>query len=70
MVECTARIVAHNNTKNRVAKCDGRFPHWVAPYDNENKQRFSVIFYQTMGASQPLGTSVFNLSDDDDFSCV
>ena len=70
MVECTARIVAHNNTKNRVAKCDGRFPHWVAPYDNENKQRFSLIFYQTMGASQPLGTSVFNLSDDDDFSCV
>jgi hypothetical protein len=69
MVECTARIVAHNNTKNRVAKCDGRFPHWVAPYDNESKQRFSLIFYQTMGASQPLGTSVFNLSDDDDFSC-
>jgi hypothetical protein len=70
MVECTARIVAHNNTKNRVAKCDGRFPHWVAPYDNENKQRFSVIYYQTIGASQPLGTSVFNLSDDGDFSCV
>jgi len=69
MVECSARIVAHNNTKNRVARVDGRFPHWVAPYDNENKQRFSVIFYQTMGKYEQIGTSVFNLCDDDDFLC-
>ena len=67
MVECSARIVAHNNTKNRLARVDGRFPHWVAPYDNETKERFSVIFYKTMGEYEKIGSSVFNLSDDDDF---
>ena len=65
MVECSTRIVAHNNTKNRLAKVDGRFPHWVAPYDSQNKERFSVIFYQTMGVYQKIETSVFNLSEED-----
>jgi hypothetical protein len=67
MVECSARVVAHNNTKGRLAKVDGRFPHWVAPYDSENKERFSVIYYQTMGEYQPIGNSVFNLSEDNIF---
>jgi len=67
MVECSARIVAHNNTKGRLVKVDGRFPHWVAPYDCENKERFSLIFYRTMGEYQPIGCSVFNLSEDEHF---
>jgi len=30
MVECSSRVVAHVNTKNRLGKVDGRFPHWVS----------------------------------------
>ena len=47
MVECSARVVAHVNTKNRLGRVDGRYPHWVAPYD-ERKDRYSLIFYLTM----------------------
>lgn len=61
MVECSARIVAHVNTKDRLGKVDGRFPHWVAPYDVEKKERFSLIFYQTMGDYTKIGPAVFNL---------
>jgi hypothetical protein len=32
MVECSARVVAHVNTKNRLGKVDGRFPHWVSSF--------------------------------------
>jgi len=64
MVECSARIVAHTNTKNRLSKVDGRFPHWVAPYDNINKDRYSVIFYETIGTYQKVGTSIFNIDCD------
>jgi len=59
MVECSARVLAHVNTKNRLGKVDGRYPHWVAPYDEE-KDRYSLIFYQTMGRSfQPPGAAIF-----------
>ena len=27
MVECSARVVAHVNTRNRLGKVDGRYPH-------------------------------------------
>jgi len=30
MVECSARVVANVNTKNRLGKVDGRFSHWVS----------------------------------------
>lgn len=59
MVECSARILAHVNTKNRLGKVDGRYPHWVAPYD-EGKDRYSLIFYQTMGGKfQQAGPAIF-----------
>lgn len=59
MVECSARVVAHVNTKDRLGKVDGRYPHWVAPYDEE-KDRYSLIFYQTMGRQfQQPGPSIF-----------
>ena len=31
------------DTRNRAAKVDGRFPHWVAPWTGE---RFSVIMFK------------------------
>ena len=46
------------NTKDRFGKVDGRFPHWVAPYD-EACERFSLIFYQTEGEVTPKGPAVF-----------
>ena len=61
MVECSARVLAHVNTKNRLGRIDGRYPHWVAPYDEE-KDRYSLIFYQTMGRSfQPPGAAIFDV---------
>ena len=59
MVECSARILAHVNTKDRLGKVDGRYPHWVAPYD-EGMDRYSLIFYLTMGQPfQQAGPAIF-----------
>ena len=57
-VENGAFEVAHVNTRNRLGKVDGRFPHWVAPYD-ESCDRYSLIYYQTDGAHQPRTTAYF-----------
>ena len=51
-VEYNARVVAEMNTKNRLGRVDGRYPHWVAPYA-EGSERFSLIFYQTEGQPKP-----------------
>ena len=59
-VEVDARTVAHVNTKGRLGKVDGRFPHWVAPYD-ASRHRFSLIYYQTEGEPTPLGPAVLSL---------
>lgn len=45
-VECSARLVAEVDTHNRLGKVDGRYTHWVTPYEGE---RYSVIYYQTEG---------------------
>jgi hypothetical protein len=45
-VEVDAHTVAHVNTKSRLGKVDGRYPHWVAPYDS-TRERYSLIFYIT-----------------------
>ena len=55
-VECSAREVAHIDTRGRLGRADGRFPHWVAPYTGT---RFSVIFYRTQGEVAPVTTAVF-----------
>ena len=34
-VECSARELASIDTHGRMAKVDGRFPHWVLPYEGE-----------------------------------
>jgi hypothetical protein len=59
-VEATARVVAYVDTANRLGKIDGRYPHWVAPYDAENDERFSLIYYKTAGAFEPAGPAVFD----------
>ena len=61
MWEWSARVIAHVNTKNRLGKVDGRYPHWVAPYD-EGKDRYSLIFYLTMGQPfQQAGPAIFGV---------
>lgn len=57
-VELDALTVCEVNTKNRLGRIDGRFPHWVAPYDEE-KNRYSLIFYLTEGKVQPKTKAVF-----------
>lgn len=55
-VECSATVVAEVDTKGRFGKVDGRFPHWVSPYEGT---RFSLIYYVTNGAVEPQTTAVF-----------
>lgn len=43
-VESGPFVVAHVNTKDRLGKIDGRFPHWVAPYKGT---RYSLVYYST-----------------------
>lgn len=57
-VEVDPMTVAEVNTKHRLGKIDGRFPHWVAPYD-ESCERFSLIYYTTEGEVIPQTTAVF-----------
>jgi hypothetical protein len=57
-VELDPMTVAEVNTKNRLGKVDGRYPHWVAPYD-EGCERFSLIYYQTEGPVTPQITATF-----------
>ena len=57
-VECDARTVAVVDTREKLGKVDGRFPHWVAPY-REGSERYSLIYYQTMGEPTPITTAVF-----------
>jgi len=59
-VECSARVIAAVNTKNRMAKVDGRFPHWVGPYDSKT-DRYSLIYYRTDGEVEQIGPAVFDV---------
>ena len=60
MVECSARVVGCVNTNGRLGKVDGRYPHWVAPYD-QGCERFSLIYYQTAGDLVPVGPAIFDV---------
>jgi hypothetical protein len=57
-VELDPLTVCEVNTKNRLGRVDGRFPHFVGPYD-ETKTRYSLIFYLTEGEVQPKTKAVF-----------
>ncbi|KAL1522711.1 hypothetical protein AB1Y20_017686 [Prymnesium parvum] len=53
--------VAVVETRNRVAKVDGRYVHWVRPHSGGD--RFSIIFYNTSAdPAHPLGPAVHPLS--------
>eukprot|EP00041_Stephanoeca_diplocostata_P036856 m.1364155 g.1364155 ORF g.1364155 m.1364155 type:complete len:153 (+) comp24946_c0_seq36:1849-2307(+) len=54
-VEVCPRTVAVITTKDRIARVDGRFPHWVRSYTGE---RFSVIWYKTHGTPTPCTDAV------------
>jgi hypothetical protein len=56
-VELDPVTVAAVDTRNRLGKVDGRNPHWVAPYEGE---RFSLIYYQTLGTPLPMSSVVFS----------
>ena len=56
-VEESAMQVAVVDTRGKVAKVDGRFPHWVLPYTGE---RFSIIWFQTRGVEVPRTRAVFD----------
>ncbi len=55
-VEVSPTEVAVVQTHNRLAKVDGRFPHWVRSYQGE---RFSLIFYCVTGKAIPRCQAVF-----------
>jgi hypothetical protein len=42
-VELDAFTMAVMDTKGKLGKVDGRYPHWVMPYD-DTTQRYSLIF--------------------------
>ena len=55
-VECSPTIVAEVDTRGRMAKVDGRFPHWVTEFEGT---RYSFIYYVTSGTVIPQRTAVF-----------
>ncbi|KAL7519854.1 hypothetical protein ACHAWX_004602 [Stephanocyclus meneghinianus] len=55
-VECSPLLIAEVDTKGRLAKVDGRFPHWVTPYVGD---RYSLIYYVTSGVVEPQSTAIF-----------
>lgn len=48
---CSAREVAHVDTRGKLGKVDGRYPHWVGPYTGT---RFSVSL-RCAGLCDPVG---------------
>ena len=61
-VESGADEVSVVTTRNRAAKVDGRYPHWVAPW--VGAQRFSAIVYKTRGVGTPQGLAVYPTKPD------
>jgi hypothetical protein len=58
-VECSPMVVAEIDTRGRFAKVDGRFPHWVSPYDENTGTRYSLIYYATSGQVVAQTTAIF-----------
>lgn len=58
-VESSARVIAVVNTKNRLGRVDGRYPHFVDAYD-EDSERYSLIFYETGNQFVKPGPAIFS----------
>ena len=54
-VESGALEVTQVETRRRLGKIDGRYPHWVAPHMGE---RYSIIYYVSSGEVVPQGPAV------------
>ena len=54
-VESAPLEVTYVETRRRLGKIDGRYPHWVAPHTGE---RYSIIYYVTNGPVVPQGEAV------------
>ena len=63
-VEVSPRVVAEVNTKNRLGKVDGRYPHWVSDYNVDEEERFSLIYYDTLSSYQTPGPAIFSIPHD------
>lgn len=50
--------MAELDTRGRLGKVDGRFPHWVTPYTTGT--RYSLIYYVTSGEVEPQTTAIFS----------
>ncbi|KAL3808711.1 hypothetical protein ACHAXA_003790 [Cyclostephanos tholiformis] len=59
-VECSARVIAEVNTKNRLGRVDGRYPHWVTHYV-PGQERFSLIYYDTTSPFESPGPAIFHI---------
>ena len=57
-VESDALEVTQVETRRRLGKIDGRYPHWVAPHTGE---RYSIIYYVSSGAVVPQGPAVIEV---------
>jgi hypothetical protein len=62
-VECSPTVVGQMDTRGRMAKVDGRFPHWVSKYEGT---RYSLIYYLTSGKVIPQTTAVFEPAQQED----
>ena len=73
IVESSARVVVRVNTKNRLGRVDGRYVHWVAPWEKppsedkskleEKQQRYSLIYYETGHEFVTPGPAVFSIPE-------
>ena len=63
-VELDPFHVAYINTKNRFAKVDGRYVHWVSPYDTTKYDRYSLIYYSTHTAYQQPTKPIYYLDEE------
>ena len=74
VVEASARVVVQVNTKGRLGRVDGRYVHWVAPWDKhlqdeheqsqQQQQRYSLIYYETGHDFVTPGPAVFSIPKD------
>ena len=60
-VESGVREITCCDILRKLALVDGRYPHWVAPYDGV---RYSVIYYQTLGVPSACGAAVLGYNSD------
>lgn len=63
-VECSCRLVAVMDTRNKIGRVDGRYPHWVDNYDVDAAERYSLIYYETGNDFKPPGPAVFAVPSD------